>query len=178
MQLINRMHSQMNVEITTQFAKIRFVSLTVDLWKDRRMRSFIGITAHFIDATLFQFKSLVLACKPIFGSHTGNKILTEYNSIINQYNIKLKIVRVNSDNGANVVKAYKLNMIQMQNELDEVENLDDPADINVSNENISKIYASDEDLNDHEYELDARDDEKCYAEAISDFGNISLNYSF
>ena len=87
-------------------------------------------------------------------------------------------MRVNSDNGANVVKAYKLNMIQMQNELDEVENLDDPADINVSNENISKINASDEDLDDHEYELDASDDEECYAEAISDFGNISLNYSF
>ena len=172
------MHSQMNVEITTQFAKIRYVSLTVDLWKDRRMRSFIAITAHFIDATLFKFKRLVLACKPILGSHIGIKILTEYNSIINQYNIKLKIVRVNSDNGANVVKAYKLNMIQMQNELDEVENLDDPADIsNVSNENISKIYASDEDLDDHEYELDATDDEECYAEAISDFGNISFNYS-
>ena len=102
----------MNVKITTQFTKIRFVSRTVDLWKDRRMRSFIGITAHYIDSTLFQFKDLVLACKPIFGSHTGQKILTEYN-------LKFKIGRVNSDNGANVVKAYKLNMIQMQRELNE-----------------------------------------------------------
>ena len=40
-----------------------------------------------------------------------------------------------------------------------------------------KFNASHEDLDDNEYELDATDDEECYAEAIFDFGNISVNYS-
>ena len=27
----------------------QYVSLTIDVWSDRRLRSFLGVTAHFVD---------------------------------------------------------------------------------------------------------------------------------
>ena len=34
----------------------RFISLTVDIWSDRRLKSFLGVTAHFIDSE-FRYKT-------------------------------------------------------------------------------------------------------------------------
>ena len=52
---------------------IRFVSLTIDIWSDRRLRTFIGVTCHFLDE-IFEFKSFILACRSIVGAITGENI--------------------------------------------------------------------------------------------------------
>ena len=49
-----------------------FVSLTLDLWSDRRMRSFIGVTIHLIDENLF--KSHLLAFKHLSGNLSNNLV--------------------------------------------------------------------------------------------------------
>ena len=39
----------MNNNLKLLLSKISFASLTLDAWTDRRLRSFLGITIHFLD---------------------------------------------------------------------------------------------------------------------------------
>ena len=43
------------------------VSVTADIWSDRRMRAFVGLTVHFISATRGQLYSALLDCRRITG---------------------------------------------------------------------------------------------------------------
>ena len=43
----------------------KYISLTVDLWSDRRMRSYMGVTAHFIEND--QLSRAVLCCQKFDG---------------------------------------------------------------------------------------------------------------
>lgn len=82
----------------------RFVSLTLDIWTDRRMRSFFAVTLHLIEQCLF--KSHLLAFKCLSGSHTGDNLLKEYEEITAQYGIEEKVVRLITDNASNNIKAF------------------------------------------------------------------------
>lgn len=68
-------------------AASKYICITIDIWTDRRLRAFIGITAHHID-DLFKFKSDVLACRNITITHTGENIKKELDYILNEFNIK------------------------------------------------------------------------------------------
>ena len=62
------------------------VSLTVDMQADRKLRTFIGITAHYISQN-FEFKTEVLAFKNLESKSTGENIKNSVDEIINSYNI-------------------------------------------------------------------------------------------
>ena len=49
--LIPTVVQQMKEEMRHQLACLSHVYLTIDLWTNRNMSNFLGITAHFIDAT-------------------------------------------------------------------------------------------------------------------------------
>ena len=87
MPLLLKSQARMKEKVKAMLLTIRFVSLTVDLWTDRRLRSFIGITAHFIGEK-FSFQSLTLSCKPIKQtSHTGELIKNSLDETIIEYGI-------------------------------------------------------------------------------------------
>ena len=52
---------------------IDYLSITVDVWTDRRGRSFIGITGHFLDMN-YMSQALLLDFRRLKGSHTGENI--------------------------------------------------------------------------------------------------------
>lgn len=41
------------------------VALTVDIWSDRRMRGFLGVTVHFMEGN--ELSTALLSCKRFFG---------------------------------------------------------------------------------------------------------------
>lgn len=43
------------------------VSITMDLWSDRKMRGFIGLTVHHIDEKKAEFKSNILGIQRFHG---------------------------------------------------------------------------------------------------------------
>ena len=49
--LIPKVVQQIEEEMRHQLACLSHVYLTIDLWTNRNMSSFLGITVHFIDAT-------------------------------------------------------------------------------------------------------------------------------
>ncbi|RNA11085.1 sialate O-acetylesterase isoform X2 [Brachionus plicatilis] len=56
---------EINANLKTSLNSSRLFSLTVDIWTDRRLRSLLSLTAHFIDNNL-DFKTHVSKFKQAF----------------------------------------------------------------------------------------------------------------
>lgn len=93
-------------KLTKLLGEVPYLSVTVDIWSNRQMRSFIGITAHFIHD--WKLQTAMLACKRFSGRHTADNIIAQYEEVVNEFQISEKVAHVISDNAANMVKAFKL----------------------------------------------------------------------
>ena len=63
------------------------VSLTLDIWSDRKMRSYLGVTVHFLEDG--QLESALLSCdrfkgvlKPVLKSHSHFQTPTMYSNAV------------------------------------------------------------------------------------------------
>lgn len=79
------------------------VSLTTDLWTSIGSRSYITLTAHFITED-WQFKTIVLATRPVDDKHTGENIANCLLNLKTEFKIE-KLVGIVTDNAANMKKA-------------------------------------------------------------------------
>ncbi len=74
------------------------VALTADIWSDRLMRSFLGVTVH-INLTKpvsgvvedLGLHSYLLTCRRFQGSHTGAAIGSAFDEIMEEFEIKNKV---------------------------------------------------------------------------------------
>uniref|UniRef100_A0A669D263 HAT C-terminal dimerisation domain-containing protein n=1 Tax=Oreochromis niloticus TaxID=8128 RepID=A0A669D263_ORENI len=116
--------------LKTQLSETDHVSVTVDIWLDRRMRGFLGITVHWIqkETERMQLKSKLLAFDSFKGLHTGERICEKFEAICDEYNIKDKLNYIISDNAANMRKAFTVCFPTEQGEEhdDDGDHLDDP----------------------------------------------------
>jgi hypothetical protein len=115
----------MNDELKKFCIGSQFISLSLDIWTDRRLRAFFamtGITTIFfkrIDSVSNYFlflghafvdnvlKSYVLCFLPLYGSHTANLLLHTYENVVSMFDIQSKLVRLVTDNAANNIKAFE-----------------------------------------------------------------------
>ena len=95
---------QEKVKISLQ--KAEMICVTVDLWSSRQMKSYFGITAHYI--TDWCLQSVMLACSRFRGSHTGDAIYEEYEKIMALFQISNKVSFIISDSASNMTKAFSL----------------------------------------------------------------------
>ena len=82
------------------------VCLTIDIWSNRQMRSYLGVTCHFI--VDFKLQCAMLSCHRFRGSHTGERIIQLFEEIVASFNISGKVDRVITDNASNMKKAFRL----------------------------------------------------------------------
>ncbi|KAK0145124.1 putative AC9 transposase [Merluccius polli] len=105
------------------------VSLTTDLWSDRRLRSFLGVTAHVCSESKdsYAIESYLLDCRRFTGRHSAERIASAFEEITEEYAIRQKISYIITDNAANMKCAFKVHMPQHQSDesKSEEENLDD-----------------------------------------------------
>ncbi|CAF2895039.1 unnamed protein product [Rotaria sp. Silwood2] len=99
------LYRKMNDMLKEFCATSEYISLTLDIWTDRRTRSFFSITGHAI--INMEFKSYVLCFLPLHGSHNSEKLLEYYNLTINEYQIQNKLCRIVTDNASNNIKAFE-----------------------------------------------------------------------
>lgn len=119
--------SEMKGDIKTTINEQDRVSLTVDIWTDRNMRGFLGVTAHFLSTSPLKPQSLLLACTRFKGSHTGEHISEALETVCAEYSIKQKISYVISDNAANMLRAFTI-FFPQEEDTDTMPTVDD-ADI-------------------------------------------------
>lgn len=97
-------------KLRTTFNKLDTVSVTVDIWTNRIMHSFLGVTVHYIED--WNLRSGLLACKEFHGRHTGENIVTHYDELIEIFNLRNKISHVISDSASNMIKAFEVTLPQ------------------------------------------------------------------
>ncbi|CAF3223367.1 unnamed protein product [Rotaria sp. Silwood2] len=85
-------------------AQAKYVSLTLDIWCDRCMRSYFGVTLHTIIND--KYKTFLLSFERLEGKHTSDKLAEEFDRIIQLYNLKDKVVRLITDNASNNLAAF------------------------------------------------------------------------
>ena len=116
-------------QLKMQMRQAQDICLTVDIWSSCDMRSFMGITGHFIlDYTMH---SVMLACRRFTGSHTGEKTLEQFQETLVHFNISEKFTHVITDNAANMVKAFTLPGMEALAEQPDEDEVQDEDDITV-----------------------------------------------
>ena len=82
-------------------------SATVDIWSDRVLRSYLGITCYVAEkeADKIELKSLLLSCKRFSGRHAVQHIASTFESELQSAGIKDKIEYLVTDNAANMRSA-------------------------------------------------------------------------
>ena len=92
--------------LTKEFEKVNSISLTTDLWSNRQMRSYIGITGHY---TLnWKMNSVMVACHRFQGRHSAGNLYGVFQGLVVSYKISNKISSIITDNAANMIKAFSL----------------------------------------------------------------------
>jgi hypothetical protein len=82
------------------------VSLTMDMWSDRRMRSFMGATVHFLTEDM-HVETYLLDMASFTGTHTGERIGNFCVSMVEEFGIRDILAFIVTDNAANMIKAFK-----------------------------------------------------------------------
>lgn len=91
-----------------QLRKVDFICTTADIWSSSK-RSYLGVTAHWIDCDKFNRKSVTLACRRFKGTHSYDKVAELIAEIHSEFDLKLsKIIKTITDNGSNMVKAFRI----------------------------------------------------------------------
>lgn len=114
-------------KLKTQLSNSQHVSVTVDIWSDRKMRGFLGVTVHWMerDSERVQLKTNLLAINRFKGAHTAERICDHFEAICDAYSIKDKLDYIISDNAANMRKAFTVCFPGEQDDEDDGD-LDDP----------------------------------------------------
>ena len=92
--------------LKVKLTSAKSVNLTIDLWSNRQMRGFLGITAHFI--TDWTLNSVMLACSRFRGHHTAENISEHVDDTVASFAISRKLDHITTDNASNMVKAFRL----------------------------------------------------------------------
>lgn len=93
-------------KIIAKFNNAEFVSTAADIWSNQH-HSYMGISAHYIDKNM-ERRSELLAVRHFPNPHTGERIAEVISAVHEEFNLnESKIVSTVTDNGSNIVKAFK-----------------------------------------------------------------------
>jgi hypothetical protein len=104
---LKRLHKFHLKKLMDDLALTDDISITLDLWSNRQMRSFLVITGHYFPRNGFDLKSTVLNFCTFNTHHKSVDILRVLQVKLKELDILHKVVRVTSDGGRNVVRAIR-----------------------------------------------------------------------
>ena len=100
---------EMEEAMRRELARLSNVYLTIDLWTNRNMTNFLGITIHYIDAE-WKLRSFVLAMDSFLGRHTAENIAEAYDNVVEKFRLTAKVKKVVSDNASSMIKAFQVSL--------------------------------------------------------------------
>ncbi|CAF1304557.1 unnamed protein product [Rotaria magnacalcarata] len=171
--VIPQFKEKVNKIIYETLSSARHVTLTIDGWSDRRCKSFLGITCHFINSKMQPESYLIDFVR--LKSHTAENIYHTTELILGHFNIKEKIYKIVTDNASCMKKAYQFGLAvddEVDDNVPEVPLLSSTStilseydeDIDVNNFQFIDIPSNDENTNDYYDPSDVR--LSCFAHTL------------
>ncbi|CAF4967000.1 unnamed protein product [Rotaria sp. Silwood1] len=136
---------------------IDYLTLTVDGWFDRRCRSYLGVTCHFLDSKMMP-QAYLMDFLRFRSPHNGESILRLTGDVLNRFNIKEKVFKIITDNASSMINAYKFGLFT-----DEEDDVFDYQTHPMSNTNSSLDDCDDDIQMDNFQMMDVR-----YADDVED----------
>ena len=104
---------EMRAKVQSHMANAKSISVCTDVWTKKGMTSsYLGVTAHFFEYGTAQcIRTATLAVKQMEGSITGLAIRCAIDKILKDWGIEQKVNVFITDNGSNMVRAFKEHVI-------------------------------------------------------------------
>ena len=98
--------SGVTAEVVRELSSVKWFSFTTDIWSTEVSNdSLLSFTVHWL-TELFEKKEAVLHAHPLPGSHSGEMLCREYNTMLSKWSIDNEQVHlIVRDNASNMVKA-------------------------------------------------------------------------
>lgn len=121
---LDKCYAEMEHELKKTFERLEYVSSTADIWTSNN-KSFLGMTAHWINPVSFSHEKAAIACKRIKGRHTYDVIGSEIEQVHSAFGLSSKITATVTDNGSNFLKAFRMYAPAEETQSDSEEDFDD-----------------------------------------------------
>lgn len=92
-----------STEVKERLKDVPDIAITTDIWSSENQKSFISVTAHFIQYSKLQ--SIVISTTELLQNHTSLNIANTLNDILLDWQIRDKIVTVVTDNASSMKKS-------------------------------------------------------------------------
>lgn len=93
--------------VMTAMGQVDWVATTTDCWTAHH-RSFLGVTAHWLNEESMKHESAALACRRLTGKHDYQLLGKELCKVHDQFEITEKVIGTTTDNGSNFVKTFSV----------------------------------------------------------------------
>ncbi|CAI5684955.1 unnamed protein product [Oreochromis niloticus] len=103
----DKCYADMEMELKETFESLEYISTTADIWTSHN-KSFLEMTAHWIDPSTFVRGHAALACKRVRGRHTYDVIGNKIEQVHSAYGLNSKVTATVTDNGSNFIKAFRM----------------------------------------------------------------------
>lgn len=103
--IVNKIHQSLS--------GVDALCLTIDAWSNKRCRSFLGITCHFINQHM-KPEAVLLDFLRLKSPHTGDTIQQLTEEVLDQFDLKEKVFKITTDNASNMTKAFKFGLFSEQ----------------------------------------------------------------
>lgn len=103
--LLAKKYREIRAKVVNHLQNTPSINLTMDLWTNRQMRSFVGITGHFISHN-WQMESVMLCCDRMTTRHTTENILQQFEDITHAFGVNEKVHHIITDTAANMKRAF------------------------------------------------------------------------
>lgn len=154
---INKLFMMMKVAIKGHLTSATAVHFTTDIWSKKGLSSsYLGVTAHFYSHSDDQYHSVLVAVRYISElRHTAETVAAIFTEVLSEWEIPVeKVGFVVTDNGSNVVKAFRQDYFQQlvdnrhhkdedDNDKDEDDQADESAEEMVDDDDIDKLIDED-----------------------------------
>ena len=100
--VIPPLYTSVRKKISSMLNEVDHLSLTVDIWCDRKGKAFFGVTGLFVNVD-FQPQAVFLRFIRLKGKHTGENIRNVTKDVLEELEISRKIYRVITDNALNMI---------------------------------------------------------------------------
>ena len=98
-------HKELEQRVIKLLETVPWVATTADCWSAHH-KSYLGMTAHWLDPVTRTREHAVLAFSRLRGHHTSDVLAQAMVGVHAKFNIQQKVTRTTTDNASNFVKAF------------------------------------------------------------------------